>query len=238
MTTQRISPEDRIVGLLSKSLTDYANRGLQWIFPFRPNIKDILAYPDRFPLVSVEAKTTTTRSQIGIGDSAVEETINFYFDIYVRAKEILTIDNYTCTYLYNPETPLYSLETIPISKIYSVTGVVNGEPYMFLDNDYMLVDSDQDGYYDHITFMGSAAPDVESLFVVTSSYMASEGELARIIAQDINDCLRDRWMTDLVPYLFDFRKVGSTPIPFEMEMGLYRHELQVSFNGINIGDRT
>lgn len=238
MQTKKISPEDRIVGLLSKSLTDYAGRGSQWIFPFRPNIKDIMAHPDKFPLVVVEAKSMNTVRQVGIGEPDLEETINFFIDVYTRAKEIFTIDNYTFTYLYNPGTSLYSLETIPISKIQSITGVVNGEPYMFLTSDYMLVDSDSDGYYDHVAFTGNTIPDVESLFVVNSTYVASEGELARIIAQDIADCLRDRWMTDLVPYLFDFKKIGFTPVPFEMEMGLYRHELQVSFTGINIGDRT
>lgn len=138
---------------------------------------------------------------------------------------------------YTTGTDEYELTNLPTSNISMVTGTLSGIPHTFLKGtDYQLIDNNSDGFYDSISWLGVVLPDNGTDFSVSYQRKASSDELCRFIAYEINEYLRDNWRDWTERVVWDYRKVGGTPVDFDSEIGVYKYELIISFQGINIGD--
>ncbi len=141
------------------------------------------------------------------------------------------------SHVYDSTASNYNLTNLPVSNISTVTGIINTLPYTFIKNtDYQLIDSDEDGFYDSLQWLGNDVPDHTSTFYVSYQRKASTDELCRFISYEINKYLRDNWRLWVDIPIWGYRKTGGNPVEFDNELGVYRYELTCSFSGINIGD--
>lgn len=230
-----MTPTELIVSLISKNLTDYAERSKQWVYPFRPNIRDLMTDKTNFPLVSIEPRNITTQSQLGIGEPDLEERIMFIINVWCNRKYTHTIETWNEDIIYQTGTTTYPLTNYPCDIIESVTGWVGGNAYIFASSDFEIYDDDDDGYYESVRLIGTL-PDDGTNISVTYAKKEAGAKLASRIAHDIHVVLKDNWMGELVPTLYDYKRESSNPLDFERELGIMRHSLHVSFNGVDIGE--
>lgn len=236
MSLSEVSIEDRIVGVLRQNISDPQTRSSKWIYADRPLVEVLIGSKLNFPRISVEPMNISSIQQIGVDTDALEESVSLLINVWTVRKDILPIQTTSAeSHTYSTGTDTYSLTNIPLSQISSIEGTVGGTPYTFAATDYTILDSDGDGLYDSVQWLVTT-PDDATSFEVSYVRVAEGLELAKHIALQIHQYLRDNWKTDLMPQFYDYQRQGLRPILFEQNIGIFRCELQVGFKGINIGD--
>lgn len=226
MPLKRVSPKELVMAFLRKNLVDHrVGRTGEWIFPDKPSVEDVNF--GQFPLVSVESSISTT-GEMGMDFTEVFESAHIIINVWTKRREPLTIDTFTETFSKNGN---YTLLNVPVNKIQKITNTDTSTELS--STEYSLIDVDNDGFYDTIYF--SSLPEATNLEVVTER-IAEGAELAEYIAQEIHELLRNNWRSAFAGKLWDYRRVDLGPPPFVDDYRMYRCELEVRFNGVNIGD--
>lgn len=244
MTLDNVSLTSYITGKLRGNITDYnsANRSAtfgNWIFGDKPKIVKLLSNKQNFPRISIESITHNTVEDMGMDDSSQIEIVTLKITVWTVTDLLCNIKSTTVEeHTYLTGTDKYILTNLPTSNISLVTGTLASAPgYTFVKGtDYQLIDDDSDGFYDTIEWLGADEPDNTTTIYISYQRKAAGDELCRFIAQEINEYLRDNWRGWTERIVWGYRKTGGTPIDFDSEIGVWRYELTVSFEGINIGD--
>ena len=243
MTLTNISIANYITGKIRQNITDpnsdnRASQFGQWIYADKPKIMKLLNDKNNFPRISCESVSHTTDSEMGMSCTEHLENINLKITVWSVRDLICTIKSTTDeTHTYTTGTDIYELTNLPTSNISMVTGTLSGIPHTFLKGtDYRLIDDDSDGYYDSAEWLGVTLPDNGTDFAVNYQRKASSDELCRFIAYEINEYLRDNWRLWSERIVWNYRKMGGTPVDFDSDIGVYKYELTCSFQGINMGD--
>ena len=242
MALNNVSLSQYITGKLRQNLTDYnsSNRTSSygnWVFPDWPMITKLLTNKNNFPRVSVESISHSGVSEMGMQDPEYNEVETLKITTWSVRDLICNIQTTSDeAHAYLTGTDAYDLTNLPVSDITSVTGTKDGGAYTFVKNtDYKLIDSDSDGFRDQIEWQsGADHPDNSTAFYVNYARKATGQELCRIIAQDIDDYLKG-WRDWTKSLFWGYRMISANPINFDENIGVFRFEIQVQFNGINIG---
>ena len=222
----------------ASDLTDYnaANRSANygnWIYADRPMIAILLKNKDNFPRVSVESLSHATIEEMGMEDPDHLENATLKIGVWSARDLICTVKSTVNeTIEYDELITTYGLTNLPASEI---TTVDDGTTTFIKGTDYRLIDSDSDGFYDSIEWLGADAPADTVDFYVDYKRSAAGQELVRLIAQDINAYLRT-WRDWSEKIILGYQLISSTPVSYDDQAGVYRHEMVVQFSGINIGE--
>ena len=245
MTLNNISLASYITGLLRQNITDpnsvnRASQFGQWVYSDKPKIMKLLNDKNNFPRISCETISNNTVGDMGMECSEQLESYPLKINVWTVRDLLCDIQSTISEdHTYVSGTDIYELTNLPTSKISLVLGTLVTVPaHTFVKGtDYNLVDSDSDGFYDSIEWLGAPGdkPDDGTDFYVSYQRSASADELCRFIAQEINQYLRT-WRTWPERIVWSYRKTGGTPVDFDNEHGVYKYELTCSFEGINIGD--
>jgi hypothetical protein len=240
MAETRVTPQDRISGVLRANLEDYnataraaAGLSVNWIYPDKPRIKNLEQNIANFPRIGITVMPKTSTGEIGVGGTETEDEINILVNIYTIKEKLVTVGsvvNEEHTFLVG--TTEYELDEIPVTSISDVTGT--GGPFV-KGTDYQLYDVDSDGRYDSIQWLDVTNPTHATVFYVDYVRQLEGVALAEYIAQDVNVYIRDNWREDIHPTLYEYRLVRQQVLS-TMNDRVQRCELQVKFKGINIGD--
>ena len=243
MTLENVSIASYITDKLRNNITDpnSANRQSQfgqWIYPDRPKIVKLLNDKNNFPRISVETTGGNTVEDIGMDCLSQLENAPLKINVWTVRDLVCTVtDTSAESHTYVTDTNVYELTNLPISVISLVTGTLSGIPHTFSKSiDYDILDNDMDGFYDSISWLGVDIPDNDTDFLVSYQRKASADELCRFIAQGINKYLRENWRLWDEHIVWNYKKTGATPIDLDNELGVYRFELIISFDGIDLGD--
>lgn len=245
MTLENISLAQYVSAQLRKAvyagdLTDYnsTNRTSQFsdfIYPGPPSITELLKDKNNFPRIAIESLPSNTVEEMGMEDPAHLDIGSIKINVWSVRGLICTVKSTTDeTIAYADGTSTYALANIPTSEI---TEVTDGVPTTYTKGiDYQLIDNDHDGFYDSIEWIsGGSHPANTADFYVDYARKATEIELVRIIMQDIHAYLRT-WRDWSEHAVWGYNVLSNTPIPYETNRGVSRHEMVVQFNGVNIGE--
>lgn len=244
MTLDNISLASYIVGKLRNNTTDpnSTNRASSfdnWIYGDKPRITKLLNDKNNFPRISVESISHNTVEDMGMELSDQIETATLKIAVWTATDLICDTKSTTAEeHTYLTGTDKYTLSNLPTSNISLVTGTLaltSGHTFV-KGTDYELIDNDSDGFYDAISWLGEDEPDNNTTIYINYQRKSSGDELCRFIAQEINEYLRDNWRDWTEHIVWNYRKTGGNPIDFDSEIGVWRYELTISFEGINIGD--
>ena len=250
MVINNISASQYLVGKLRKGvhdglLIDYnaanrANQFGQWIYPDRPKIMKLLNNKNNFPRVSVEQKDLSTIKHLGIRSTLYHDLVQIIINVWTPIDLICEITNISSEdHTYNTGTQVYSLDNLPVSVIGStIDGFAGGIPYSFtVGTDYNLVDSNYDGLYDSIEWLGATSPDDGTTFTCGYARKAAGEELVRIIGQEIDVFIRENWLIwmDQDHELKNYNVTGSHPVDTDIDININRYEIVCTFKGITIG---
>ena len=242
MTLSNISIAAYIVGKLRGNITDpnSANRTSsygQWIYGDRPKITKLLNNKNNFPRISVESISNSTISEMGMSDESQEESTSLKINVWTMTDLICDITKTDAeSHTFATGTDIYGLSILPASVITLVTGTLSTTPHTFIKGtDYQLIDNDSDGFYDSIEWLGEDEPDDGTDFKASYKRTAAGPELVRYLAQKVGQYLRT-WRDWDEKIVWSYKKTGSNPIEFDSGINIYRYELTVSFQGIDLGD--
>ncbi len=220
------------------NLTDYnaANRSANygnWIYADRPMIAILLKNKNNFPRVSVESLSQATIEEMGMEDPNHLENTTLKIGVW-SARDLICIVESTVNepLTYDELITTYGLTNLPASVISEVT---DGVTTFIKGTDYQLIDSDSDGFYDSIEWLGEDTPADGADFYMDYKRVAAGQELVRLIAQDINAYLRT-WRGWSEKIIMGYQLISSNPVPYDEPAGVYRHEMVVQFSGINLGE--
>ena len=244
MALSDISLSQYITGILRKavasgSLTDYnsANRTAtfgNFIYSDAPMLAKLLGNVNNFPRISVENLSHSSIEEMGMSDPNHLENDTLKINIWSVRDLVCAVKSTTNeTIVYGAAETTYALANLPTSEITEVTDAV---PTTFVKGtDYQLIDNDSDGFYDSIEWLGVDTPADAANFYVDYKRSAAGSELVRILAQDVNAYLRT-WRDWSEKIVWSYSLVSSVPVPLDEMYGVYRHEIVVRFEGINIGE--
>ena len=243
MTLQSVSLSQYIVGQLRKAvaagdLTDYnsSGRGSQfgnWIYPDQPLIVKLLKNSSNFPRISVESLSHNSVSEMGMSDPNHLENDTLKINIWSVRDLVCTVKSTANeTIAYDELVDTYLLTNLPTSEI---TAVDDGTTTFIKGTDYNLIDDDGDGFFDSIEWLGADTPANGADFYVDYKRSAAGSELVRLLAQDVNAYLRT-WRDWTEKIVWSYSLVSSVPVPYDEQYGIFRHEIVVRFEGINIGE--
>lgn len=243
MPLESISLSQYIVGKLRQAVVsgcieDYnVNRSgtyQNWIYPDSPMLVKLLKNSSNFPRISVESLPKSSIEEMGMEDPNHLESANIKINIW-SVRDLIcpiksTVDE---AIVYSSGTTTYALTNLPASEITEVTDSV---PTTFVKGtDYQLIDSDGDGFFDAIEWLGVDTPVDTTNFYVDYKRSASASELVRILAQDVNAYLRT-WRDWSERIVWSYKLVSSEPVPYDEQYGVFRYEMTAQFSGINIGE--
>lgn len=242
MADEAITPQQFVSGKLRNNITDpnstnraAAELSANWIYPDKPRLLALSGNENNFPRIAVTKMNLGTKQEIGMGGSETEDTVQLLINIYTIKDKPLTVKTTAAEeHTYGEEETIYALTNTPASVISSITGTVSGESYTFASTDYQLIDDDSDGRFDSVEWLVTI-PDDETTFAVTYIRVLAGDLLGDYLALKVHQYLRDYWRTMLAPTLYDYFKVGVVTME-QLDGRIFRTELQVKFNGINIGD--
>lgn len=243
MTLQDVSLSQYIVGQLRKAvaagdLTDYnsANRTStygNWIYGDAPMLKKLLGNSNNFPRLSCESLPHSSIEEMGMEDPNHLESANLKINVWSCRDLVCTAKSTTNEAItYDELVDIYGLTNLPTSEI---TVVDDGTTAFIKGTDYNLIDNDGDGFFDSIEWLGANTPTDGVDFYVDYKRSAAGSELVRLIAQDVNAYLRT-WRDWTEKIVWSYSLVSSVPVPYDEQYGIFRHEIVVKFEGINIGE--
>jgi hypothetical protein len=225
--------------VVAGSLIDYnsANRTASYgnfIYPDAPMLTKLLNNKNNFPRISIESLSHTTLSEMGMQDPNHLENDTLKINVWSCRDLICTVKSTANEAItYDELVDIYVLTNLPTSEITEVTDDV---PTTFIKGtDYNLIDNDSDGFFDSIEWLGVDTPANGADFYVDYKRSAAGSELVRLIAQDVNAYLRT-WRDWSEKIVWSYSLVSSVPIPLDEMYGIFRHEIVVKFEGINIGE--
>lgn len=251
MTINNISSAQYLSGRLRKgvhdgNLTDYnsANRTStfgNWIYPDRPRIVDLLTSKNNFPRISVESVDNSTIKRLGMRSIMYHNLVQLSLNVWVPPTLICEISNTsTEDHIYNTGTTIYEIDNLPVSILgATIDGIKDAGVWSFDRGvDYELVDNDYDGLWDSISWLGVDEPDDGTVFTCAYNRKASGEELCRVIAQDINEYIRENWMIwfDEDRLLTYYTVLSSKPVVLDAFENIYRYEIFCTFKYIT-GDK-
>ena len=243
MVLERISLAHYIVGKLRQNITDYnsVNRAShfgQWIYPDRPKIMKLLNDKNNFPRISIESVSQSTLSEMGMMCPDHEEMAALRINVWSPLDLICDVKTTSGeTHTYTTGTNDYTLTNLPFSTITLVTGTFGGIPHTFISGtDYTVKDVDGDGFTDSVEWLTGDLPDNGTNFEVSYKRIANGTELCRIISQDIHKYLRENWRLWAEYSIWGYKKTADNPIDLDSGINIWRHEIQIQFSGINIGE--
>ncbi len=219
-------------------LTDYnsANRTASygnWIYPDAPMLVKLLGNKNNFPRISVESLPRSSIEEMGMEDPNHLETANLKINVWSVRDLVCAIKSTTNeAIVYDALVTTYELANLPTSEI---TVVDSGGITYVNGTDYQLIDDDGDGFYDSIKWLGVDTPVDAATFYVDYKRSASSTELVRIVAQNVNAYLRT-WRDWSEKIVWSYKMTSSEPVPYDEQFGVFRYEMIVQFNGINIGE--
>lgn len=242
MADEAVTPQQFISGKLRGQITDpnatnraAAGLSTNWIYPDKPRILALSKNENNFPRIGITRMNLGMKQEIGMGGSETEDTVQLLINIYTIKDKPLTVKTTTAEeHTYDDEETTYTLTNTPASIISSVTGTVSDEDYTFAATDYQLIDDGDDGRFDSIKWLVTT-PDDATTFAVTYTRVLPGELLGDYLALKVHQYLRDYWRTVLAPTLYDYFKVGVVTME-QLDGRIYRTELQVKFDGVNIGD--
>lgn len=251
MTIRSISTAQYISGKLrygvhNGDLTDYnsANRTntfSNWIYPDRPRITDLLNNKHNFPRISVESMDKSTIKWIGMGSTDHHQLVQLVINIWCPPNLTCEVLNTSSEdHVYATGTTEYEIDNIPASIIgATIDGTKDAVAFSFTRGiDYNLVDSDYDGLYDSVKWLGVNLPDDATTFTCAYNRKATGAEICRIIASDVNKYIRENWLTWLASdhELKNYKLLSSRPIKLDDAQNINRYEMYMTFTGLNIGE--
>ena len=200
-------------------------------------IQVLMKNKNNFPRVSVELMNVPTMEDIGMGSSDQVQTVTLKIVTWSIRDLICAVNTITDeSHTYVTGTSEYELDSLPYSDITSITGTKDGGAYTFIKNtDYQVYDSDFDGMRDSVKWIADT-PDNGTNFLVSYKRNATGSELCRFIALNINKYLRDNWRNWAERKFWGYKILSSNPIDFDENIGIFRYEVSIQFEGINIGD--
>jgi hypothetical protein len=244
MTLSDISLAQYVSGKLRAAvvagdLTDYnsSNRTASygnWIYPDAPMLVKLLGNSNNFPRISIESLSHSTQEEMGMEAPEHLESDTLKINIW-SVRDLIcpvksTVDE---TIVYASGTTTYELLNQPVSEI---TEVTDGVPTTFVKGiDYQLIDDSGDGFFDSIKWLGASTPVDTTDFYVDYKRSASAGEIVRILAQNVNAYLRT-WRDWTENIIWSYKLISSVPVPYDEMYGVFRYEMVVKFEGINIGE--
>lgn len=233
MTLSNISAETRILAFLKTRIVDYNSdrTSAEWIYDRKPAIRDMLSDSNNFPVITVMPMGPSNGTAFSVNSEEMLETVSLAINVWTVKNMVLEVFTQT-GFSWTSGTDIIP-DTLPIDKIKAVSVVRNGLT-VDITSECSLVDSDGDGLYDTVRMSSSTG--ISSIVTCNTARVAEGQQLAEWIAQTIHKTFRQYWVDDLVPWLFDYVRTGFTSIDFDQHIGLYRHELQVQFSGVNIGE--
>lgn len=241
MTLNNISVSQYLVGklrgaIISGDLIDYnsANRTSQFsnfIFPDTPMLSKLMKNKNNFPRISIESVSQSSDYRLGqMSDSyLMRETVKITcYSVRDLICDISTTSDESI--LFDSLEDVYELDNLPFSNISMVTGLFSGIAHTFVNGtDYEKYDSDGDGFFDSIKWLGVDEPD--ATFSVNYNRKGTGAEIVRIIAQNINEFFRKNWRLGFSENkIFNYKLLSFNPVDFEEEGGLYRFEMTVQFS--------
>lgn len=225
--------------VVSGALIDYnsANRGSQFgqfIYPDVPMLSKLMKSKSNFPRISIESVSQSSDHRMGQQSSSylMKETVKITcYSVRDLICNISTTSGESI--LYDPLVDVYELDNLPFSNISMVTGLFSGIMHTFVNGtDYEKYDSDGDGFFDSIKWLGVDEPD--GTFSVNYNRKGTGAEVVRVMAQNINEFFRKNWRINFPEHkIFNYRLLSFNPIDFEEESGLYRFELTVQFSSFD-----
>lgn len=242
MADEAVTPQQFITGKLRANITDVnatarvaAGHSTSWIYPDKPKLFALISDNDNFPRISVTRMSLGMEKELGMGGTETEDFVHLLINIYTIKDRPLTVKTTTDEeHTYDTGTSVYALTNTPASVISSVSGTVSGEDYDFAATDFQIIDNDSDGRFDSLQWLVTT-PDDTTTFSITYTRTLPGELLGEYLALKIHQYLRDNWRTDLIPTLYNYFKVGIKDMD-QLDGRIIRIELQVKFNGVNIGD--
>lgn len=231
-------------GVLAGDLTDYnaSNRTStfgNWIYPDYPRLTDLLKNKHNFPRVSVESMDNSTIKRMGMRSTQHHDLVQLSISVWSPSNLTCEIKNVaTEDHTYNTGTNIYELDSLPASIIgATIDGTKDTGVWSFdRGTDYELVDNDNDGLYDSVSWLGVDIPDDASVFTCAYNRKASGAELCRLIAQNIHVYIKDNWIDWFESdHMLNYYKVTSSR-PVNLDENINRYEIFCTFTGINIGE--
>ena len=243
MMLTNISPAQYINAQLRKAviaadLIDYnaTNRSADhgnWIYPDRPMITTLLSDKNNFPRISIESLPCATIEEMGMEDPSHLQNVSLNISVWSVRDLICTIQSTVDeTIVYDELITTYDLINLPASGIVEVTDAATT---FVKGTDYQLIDDDGDGFYDSIEWLGVDTPANGADFFVDYRRSATGAELVRIIAQNIDTYLRT-WRGWSEKIILEYKLLSSNPVPYDENIGVFRYEMIVQLNGINLGE--
>jgi hypothetical protein len=243
MVLDRISLASYIVGKLrqavvSGDIEDYnsVNRSAtfgNFIYPDAPMLVKLLKNVNNFPRISVESLSHSTVTEMGMSDPNHLENDTIKINVWSIRDLVCTVKSTSNeTIVYDELVDIYGLTNLPTSEI---TVVDDGTTTFIKGTDYQLIDNDSDGFFDSIEWLGMDIPANGADFYVDYKRSAAGSELVRLLAQDVNVYLRT-WRDWSEKIVWSYSLVSSVPVPYDEQYGIFRYEMVVRFEGINIGE--
>ena len=233
-TLERVNAQSYVASLLRNNIPDPNpdREAINWIFPDFPLIFELSKSVNNFPRISVTKMSSSSQGDVGMNSTETLDTVNLLINVWVFKNHLLPAAEFGETHVFSEGKTDYPLNTVPVSTI---SRVVSDSQYTFINKeDYILIDSNNSGWFDTLRFIDNTPADEEEFLVEYERRLSNE-DLSEYIAQQVHEYLRDNWRQDLSPVLFNYRRAGATTRT-ELSGKVMRTELQIELQGINIGD--
>ena len=225
--------------VISGDIIDFnsiSRNGTNYIFPDSPMITKLMGNKNNFPRISLESVSQSSDHRLGqMSDSyLMRETIKITcFSVRDLICSIKTTSDESIE--YDPLIDTYELDNIPFSKITMVPGTLTGSSHTFVNGiDYVQYDSNFDGFFDSIKWLGNDVPDDATNFLVSYKRVGTAQEIVRIMIQNINEFFRTSWRLGWSENkIFNYKLISSNSVDFDESGGLYRFEMVIQFSSFD-----
>ncbi|OGC68311.1 hypothetical protein A2415_04480 [candidate division WWE3 bacterium RIFOXYC1_FULL_39_7] len=246
MTLVKVEPERVLVNFLRTQITDpNSSRSGQWIYEDFPRVEDL--GNASFPRIGVTALTESGQ-RMGIFDDNSLDTVSFQIDVVAKKDRLYsitvtaealgtmvsTVNSNRFTYDFVPTT-ITNVQHGGVS--YGTVSFVNTDANFTTPADLAAGTVEVSRSTGNLNFssVDVAAHDTQA---ITSTYIYPlEGKkCAQKIAREIIKDIKNNWRTGFSDSLFNPKKIGGNPLPFDEDLGIYRYTLEYQFQTFNAGE--